>query len=228
MKNDRILIVAAHPDDEILGCGGTMARLSDDGAETYALILGEGKTSREASSLNDKMNNEKAELKREAQKANSIVGCKHVIFKDFPDNRFDSIDLIDIVKSIETLKREIKPNMIFTHYYNDLNIDHKITYNAVLTATRPMEEESVKSIYAFEILSSTEWNYPITFSPNIFFDISNNFNKKLEAMEAYASELREYPHSRSLRALSENAKTWAFKCGINGYVEPFLLIREIK
>lgn len=227
MKTNKILIIAAHPDDEVLGCGGTIARLSNEGAEIYTLILGEGKTSRGTSHLNKEFDREKIELKQDAIKANSIIGCNNVFFKDFPDNRFDSVDLIDIVKSIDSIKNEIKPNTILTHYANDLNIDHKITYNAVLTATRPMEDESVKSIYSFEVLSSTEWNYPIMYSPNVFSDITNTWDLKLKAMEAYSSELREYPHSRSLKAIEENAKTWAFKSGINGYVEAFYMVRKM-
>lgn len=226
MVSDRILIVAAHPDDEILGCGGTMARLSSQGAEIYTLILGEGKTSR--GELHADFNKEKDNLKNEARRANAAVGIHNVFFKVFPDNRFDSVELIEIVKAIESLKQELKPNIVFTHYGNDLNIDHKVTYQAVLTATRPMPDECVKTIYAFEVLSSTEWNYPITFSPNTFFNVTDTFDHKLHAMKAYSSELREYPHSRSLEALEQNGKTWAFKCGIDGYVEPFLMVRSIK
>ena len=171
----RILIVAAHPDDEVLGCFGTVARLIKEGYEAYTLILGEGKTSREANNSKDELE----VLNEESQKANAVIGIKKVYTCDFADNRFDSVDLLDIVKAVIKVKDEVQPEIIFTHYKNDLNIDHRITYNAVITATRPMEAECVKEIYSFEVLSSTEWNYPLCFSPNTFFDISETLDLML-------------------------------------------------
>jgi LmbE family N-acetylglucosaminyl deacetylase len=126
----KILIIAAHPDDEVLGCFGSVAKLIKKGYEAYTLILGEGKTSRykkrELSNKEEILN-----LRREIIKANESIGIKKVYIQDFPDNRFDSVDLLEFVKVIEEIKREIKPNIIFTHYKNDLNIDHQITYKAV-------------------------------------------------------------------------------------------------
>lgn len=215
----KILIIAAHPDDEVLGCFGTVSRLIKEGYEAYTLILGEGKTSRGESNLE--------KLKQEAVKANEHIGIKQIFFKDFPDNKFDSVPLLEIVKSIEEIKNKLKPNIVFTHFKNDLNIDHQITYKAVITATRPMENESVKEIYSFEILSSTEWNYPLSFTPDVFFDISNTLEEKIKAMSFYESELREYPHPRSLKAIEMNAKNWGYKVGKIA-VETFECIRIIK
>jgi len=157
----KILIIAAHPDDEVLGCFGTVTRLIKDGYEAYTLILGEGKTSRDEQRVVENKKNEIEILNREIQKANDTIGIKKVFVESFPDNRFDSVDLLDIIKVISKVKEEVKPDIIFTHYEHDLNIDHQITYKAVITATRPMEDECVKEIYSFEILSSTEWNYPL-------------------------------------------------------------------
>jgi len=215
----RLLIIAAHPDDEVLGCFGTVSKLIKKGYEAYTLILGEGKTSRGETNLN--------ELKKEAIQANKYIGIKDIFFKDFPDNQFDSVPLLEIVKSIEEIKNKIKPNVIFTHFENDLNIDHQITYKAVITATRPMEKESVKEIYSFEVLSSTEWEYPLTFSPNTFFDISETLEDKIKAMSFYKSELREFPHPRSLEAIELNAKNWGYKVGKKA-VEAFKIVRIIK
>jgi LmbE family N-acetylglucosaminyl deacetylase len=222
----KILIIAAHPDDEVLGCFGSVAKLIKKGYEAYTLILGEGKTSRykkrELSNKEEILN-----LRREIIKANESIGIKKVYIQDFPDNRFDSVDLLEFVKVIEEIKREIKPNIIFTHYKNDLNIDHQITYKAVITATRPMKDESVEEIYSFEILSSTEWNYPLSFNPDVYFDISDTLNLKIEAMKYYKSELKEFPHPRSLEGIELNAKYWGMRVGKQA-VEAFKTVRIIK
>ncbi|MCV3482448.1 PIG-L deacetylase family protein [Campylobacter sp. CNRCH_2014_0184h] len=222
MKNKKILIIAAHPDDEVLGCFGTIARYIQKGYEAYTLILGEGKTSR---STNNK--NEQEILEDELLKANNFLGIKKVFRKFFPDNAFDKIPLLEIVKSIEEIKNEIKPNIIFTHYEKDLNIDHQITYKATITATRSLPEESVKEIYSFEILSSTEWNYPLSFQPDVFFDISSSLDLKLQAMSFYQSELKQYPHPRSLEGIKINAQYQGMKVGLQ-YAEAFKSIKVIK
>lgn len=223
----KILIVAAHPDDEVLGCFGTVARFIKQGYEAYTLILGEGKTSRDEKRVIEKNKNEIAILNNEIKKANGIIGIKKVYVESFPDNRFDSVDLLDIIKVISKVKEKIKPDIIFTHYEHDLNIDHQITYKAVITATRPMQNESVKEIYSFEILSSTEWNYPLSFSPDTYFDIEDTIGLKIQAMKAYKSELCSYPHPRSLEGINLNAKYQGMRVGQN-YVEAFKVIRNIQ
>jgi len=221
---NRILIVAAHPDDEILGCGGTVAKLVQNGYEAYTLILGEGKTSREGAT-----EQELEQLNTELRKANEIIGIEEVFVRNFPDNAFDSVALLTIVKEIEAIISQIKPNIIFTHHIGDLNIDHQITHHAVLTATRPMTDQSVKEIYAFEVPSSTEWNFftkETAFVPNVFVDITETIDLKVKAMAEYKSELREYPHPRSLQHISELAKVNGTKVGL-GYSENFILIRKV-
>lgn len=223
----KILIVAAHPDDEVLGCFGTVARFIKEGYEAYTLILGEGKTSRDKQRVVENKKDEIELLNSEIQRANNIIGIKKVFVESFPDNRFDSVDLLDIIKVISKVKEEIKPDIIFTHYEYDLNIDHQITYKAVITATRPMENECVKEIYSFEILSSTEWSYPLSFSPDTFFDISDTLDLKIDAMKEYTSELCEYPHPRSKDGIEINAKYQGMRVG-KKYVEAFKTIRKIK
>ncbi len=224
----RILIVAAHPDDEVLGCGGTVARLSKEGHTIYTLILGEGITSRDNNIRNiKKRENEIINLKNYAEKANELLGVKKLFFHNFPDNRFDTVPFLDLVKVIEKIKNNIKPEIIFTHYEKDLNIDHQITYKAVITAARPTKEETVKEIYSFEIPSSTEWSYPLSFSPNVFYDISETIDVKLRALEEYKTELREYPHPRSLEGVKLIAKYWGMKVGLE-YAEPFKVVRILK
>lgn len=222
--NKKILIVAAHPDDEILGCGATVAKLIKQGYDAYTLILSGGKTSR--GEIDEK---EILVLKDEMNKANDIIGIKKVYQLNFPDNAFDSIALLEIVKEIEKIKNEIKPEIIFTHHIGDMNIDHQITHKAVLTATRPMEDECVKTIYSMEVPSSTEWNSfdsKTVFIPNIFFEIEETIEVKIQAMAKYSSELREYPHPRSLKHIKELAKVNGTKVGLN-YSENFMLVRGV-
>jgi LmbE family N-acetylglucosaminyl deacetylase len=186
-----ILIVAAHPDDEVLGCFGTVARLIKEGYEAYTLILGEGKTSRDEKRDIEEKLNEISLLNDEIKLANEIIGIKKVFVESFPDNRFDGVDLLDIIKVVSKVKEEVQPDIIFTHYEHDLNIDHQTTYKAVITSTRPMEDECVKEIYSFEILSSTEWNYPLSFSPDTFFDISTTITISFIPASRTASQTLE-------------------------------------
>ena len=227
MKGRQILVVAAHPDDEVLGCGGTIARLVSEGHQAYTLILGEGITSRDKKRNRVKREEELNELKKQIHKANMAMGVKKIFIHDFPDNRFDAIPLLDIVKVIENIKNKVKPDIIFTHYEKDLNIDHQITYQAVITATRPLPDETVKEIYSFEVLSSTEGGYPLSFSPNMFFDISETMDLKLKAMSEYKTELKDFPHPRSLEGIRKNAELWGMKVGLK-YAEAFKVVRMVK
>ena len=223
----KILIVAAHPDDEVLGCGGTIARLVEEGHEAYTLILGEGVTSRDKSRDKVKRKKELKSLKKQALDANRILGTKDIFIHDLPDNRFDTVPFLDIVKVIENFRDKIKPDTIFTQYERDLNIDHQITYRAVITATRPLSDESVKEVYSFETLSSTEWNFPLNFSPDVYFDISNYLDRKIEAMERYKTELKNFPHPRSVDGIRLSAKRWGMQVGLE-YAEAFKLVRMIR
>ena len=225
----RIFIVAAHPDDEVLGCGGTIAWHTLQGDEVYCLLLGEGVTSRYSQRAEAKKG-ELKQLKQEAEKAAGILGVKRVFFRDFPDNRFDTIPLLDIVKAVEEVKEELRPEVIYTHHQGDLNIDHQLTCRAVLTACRPIAGETIKEIYAFESPSATGWSSPDAqkyFMPNVFVDISETFNKKVAALKAYKSEGRAYPHPRSPEALRAIAMRWGSIVGREA-AEAFELIRAIR
>jgi LmbE family N-acetylglucosaminyl deacetylase len=217
----KLLIVAAHPDDEVLGCFGTVSKLIKKGYEAYTLILSQGKTSR------GEGDEEIAILKEEIQKANGVIGIKKIFLENFPDNSFDSVPLLTIIKKISKVIEEIKPEIIFTHYANDLNIDHRLTYQALITATRPMQGCFVKEIYSFEILSSTEWNYPLSFLPDIYFDITDTLENKIKAMNCYKSELRDFPHPRSLKGIELNAHYWGMRVGKKA-IEAFKVVRIIK
>lgn len=226
MGKKNVLVVAAHPDDEILGCGATVAKLKEEGYDIYTLILGEGVTSRDDKRDRDANIEQINHLKSEINDANNIVGVSEVFTSDFPDNRFDTVAFLDIVKEVERIKSQVQPSIIFTHFQHDLNVDHQITAKAVLTATRPMEGECVKEIYAFEVLSSTEWNFPTRFSPNYFVDTSKTLDLKVKAMDVYKSELREYPHPRSLKGIELLSQQWGMKVGVK-YAEAFEVVRVI-
>ena len=223
---ERILVVAAHPDDELLGAGGTIRRLADEGKEVHAVILAEGMTSRAETRDEadfDKLN----DLREDAKKASSIIGYNSIDFYDFPDNRMDEVDLLDIIKAVSRAVDKYKPDTIFTHHHGDLNIDHRRTCEAVLTACRPVGDYFVKRIYAFETPSSTEWNYVYNepFTPNVFFDVSRTIKAKVDAMACYRSECTEYPHPRSEDALMALAKYRGTNVGVE-VAEAFVLLRE--
>lgn len=219
------LIIAAHPDDEILGCGATIAKQTHAGEDAYLLILGEGVKSREGWTQE-----EYDSLHNCIEKANNKIGIplENITVLDFPDNRFDIISLLDLVKAISKIKNRVQPETVFTHSPYCLNIDHQRTYEAVVTATRPMENETVRRIYGFEIPSSTEWRFhPNRFTPTVFIDVKETIRTKIEALNEYKSEMREYPHPRSLYGIYENAQQWGKKVGLP-FVEAFELVRWIQ
>ena len=226
-ENKRILVVAAHPDDEILSCGGTIVKMIRQGYEAHALILGEGVTSRDDKRMVKERKSELDQLKGHVKKAGQTIGFKNVTVKDLPDNRFDSVPLLDVVKIVEETKVKIKPSIIFTHYSNDLNIDHSVAYRAVITAARPMAGEMVKEIYAFETVSSTEWMYPLSFSPDVFVDISQTIEVKLKALKEYKVEMRDASHPRSIEGVELLAKLWGKKSGL-GCAEAFKAVRILR
>lgn len=231
-KNKRIMLVVAHPDDELLGLGASMHKLIKQfGCKIKVVILGEGITSRSDARDVKKWKKELATHKQNIKNAAKAIGYHEVKTYDFPDNRFDSVALLDIVKVIEKEKNDFMPEIIFTHHGGDTNIDHRQTFDAVITATRPMSHEVVKTIIAFETPSSTEWqaaNYPNYFKPNLFLEVSKkDVDAKIKGMESYEFEKRKYPHPRSPKALE-------IQCQRNGvivgkeYAEAFMLIRSIQ
>jgi LmbE family N-acetylglucosaminyl deacetylase len=231
LRDKRILVVAAHPDDELLGLGASLHRLIHEyQCNVRVIILGEGITSR-SDTRDPEIWKKELELHRKnIYAAQKVIGYPSVGIYNFPDNRFDSVALLDIVKVIEKEKDEFKPEVIFTHHGGDTNIDHRRTFDAVITACRPMQNEAVKTIIAFETPSSTEWqaaNYPNPFLPNLFIEVSReNLDAKIKGMECYEFESRKYPHPRSPDALEVLAKRWGVAVG-KPFAEAFMLIRSI-
>lgn len=221
-----VLVVAAHPDDEVLGAGAAMATHVRRGDKVTALILGEGATSRRATRAEADAR-EVATLRACARRANEILGCRDVRLCDLPDNRFDSVDLLDIVKRVEAVVEELHPEIVYTHFHGDLNVDHAAAARAALTACRPLPGAPMRRILAFEVPSATGWGFPDhPFAPTVFLDAGAALEAKLEAMRAYESEVRDYPHPRSPQALAERARTWGSQVGLPA-AEPFMLLREV-
>ena len=224
----KILVVAAHPDDELLGVGGTVRRHVNNGDEVYALILGEGQTSRWA--LRGEADKDVVDsLHEDSRKAAEIIGFTDIFFESLPDNRFDSVAMLDVVKVVEGYVERICPNIIYTHHGGDLNVDHRITHEAVLTATRPIGDMPVREVYGFETVSSTEWNFASrenAFVPQKYVDITDTFECKINALGAYRSEMREYPHPRSTKTLEALAVVRGSTAGLM-MAEAFEVIRIV-
>lgn len=225
---ERVLVIAAHPDDEVLGCGGTIARLARAQQEVSIVILGEGVSSRYPRREQADARHLK-QLHEDCRKAARMLGAKRLSFHDQPDNRFDTVPLLELVKFVERHLETLRPRVVYTHHPGDLNIDHALTFRAVLTATRPMRGCPVTDLLTFEIPSSTDWAFQRlepTFRPNVFTDISVTIETKMRAMRYYKGERRVFPHPRSPEALRASARRWGSVVGVD-YAEPFELIRSI-
>ena len=227
----KILVVVAHPDDELLGLGGTLNHLvQDNKCQVHVVILGEGITSRSLERNTSDWVKELEEHKRNISDAKKLIGYQTLSTFDLPDNRFDSTPLLDIIKIIEGEKAKFQPDIVFTHHGGDLNIDHQRTFEAVMTACRPMEDECVKAIITFETPSGTEWRAssdPRHFVPNFFVELqSKHLQAKVDAMECYAYEKRSFPHPRSSQGLRILAGYRGISVG-KKYVEAFQIIRHI-
>lgn len=209
-----VLIVAAHPDDEVLGCGGAIARHADRGAEVDVLFLSDGVSSRGPADRNE------VDARRQsAVRATEILGANRPQFLEYPDNRLDAVPLLDVVQSVEAVMQRKPYQLIYTHSPADLNIDHQLAARAVVTASRPVPGQSVSAVLFFEVPSSSEWNFggePQAHF-NVVIDIAAQIDRKLEALEAYAVEMRSPPHPRSydnVRALARTrGATHGFEAG---------------
>lgn len=219
-----ILVVAAHPDDEVLGCGGYIANQVKSGAEVLVTFLSDGVTSRQGN-----LGLQEIEARRHAASlAAKVLGVSDVSFGDFPDNKLDSVPLLEVIKRIDAVIKRVQPSIVFTHFGGDLNIDHRIVNQAVLTACRPTVDQVVKQIMFFEVSSSTEWQVPTegeAFVPNWFEDISQTLELKVKALLMYEHELREWPHPRSVKAIEHLAHWRGASCGVDA-AEAFVLGRR--
>ena len=226
---NKVLVVAAHPDDEVLGCGGTIARHADSGDEVQVLIVAEGSTSRRQERYHVQVQFELSILANSAQAAGSILGAANVELLHLPDNRLDSLDRLDLIKRIEDHVERHQPECVYVHHAGDVNVDHRRLHEAVVTACRPTPGHVVKRLLSFEVASSTEWQPPgsaLPFQPNWFVDISDQWERKREALVAYSSEMRAWPHARSLVAIEHLARWRGAQAGVEA-AEAFCLLRQL-
>ncbi|XHX80844.1 MAG: PIG-L deacetylase family protein [Stenomitos frigidus ULC029] len=215
----KILVIAAHPDDEVLGCGGTIAKAVQAGHEVQVLHLTTVTTAR-----GDVDTRERA-----IKKAAGVLGCTTCLFS-FSDQRFDQLPLLTLTKTLEQVLTHFKPDVVYTHHISDLNQDHQAVARASLIATRPLPGSTIKEVLMYPVLSSTEQSFGLlqpTFRPNVFTDIDTTFSAKLGAMRCYESELREYPHPRSIAAIGGEARHYGSMVGIK-FAEAFELVRSVR
>lgn len=220
-KINKILVIAAHPDDEVLGCGGIIKKHSNAGGKVFVLFLTNGSTIRYGKKM-------KKVLQNNAKECAKALGVQEIYFKDLPEQELDNIPLINIVKEIERIIEKVKPGIIYTHYKGDINQDHKAVSQATLIAARP-KNQHVKEIYSYELLSSTEWSAPFQeniFMPNVFVDITKEIQEKIKAFKKYQSQIEKWPHPRSIEGIEVLARYRGMQANLL-FAEAFLLIRKI-
>jgi LmbE family N-acetylglucosaminyl deacetylase len=219
-----VLAVVAHADDEALGCAGTLRRHVLNGDVVHLLVMTDGVGARNPTTTNFQYERASA-----LEKSATILGITTVTQLALPDNALDTIPLLEIVKEIEFLICRIKPNVIYTHHIGDLNVDHEIVCRAVMTACRPIPSFSVREIYSFEVLSSTEWSLPNhnPFTPTVYIDVTHTIEHKIRSLQAYQAEMRDVPHSRSVENAINLAKFRGNSVGIS-YAEAFVLLRRLE
>jgi LmbE family N-acetylglucosaminyl deacetylase len=215
----RVLVVGAHPDDELLGLGGTLRRHVLRGDEVHVLCLCENMSVRYGSP--EQAGFDTAEYARQAAQVLGFAGMK---IAGFPDQRLDAVAMIDVIRPIEAAVRELNPRYVYTHWSGDINQDHRVVHEASLIACR-CKAKSIDLLLAYETASETEYGVPYNFSPNLFVDISGTLPSKLEALACYRSEIEPYPNPRSLQALEERARTWGQAAGMKA-AEPFQILRS--
>lgn len=224
----RILVIVAHPDDEVLGCGGTILRHVSEGDEVFLAILGEGVMARTGGGDEERVAKERDRVGEASVRVSRALGIRDMVRHDFPDNRMDRVPLLEIVKVVEGVLARFQPELIYTHFADDLNIDHCIVARAVVTATRPLPANGVREIRSFETLSSTEWAFGPRgdFKPDTFVEISSFLEKKIEIMSFYETEVNPFPHPRSAEAIRALGMQRGSQSGLKA-AEAFTLVRKI-
>jgi LmbE family N-acetylglucosaminyl deacetylase len=211
-----VAVIAAHPDDEILGVGGTIRRHVLAGDTVHVIVVCEGETMR--------YHGRSVNLRKHSEAACRRLGTDRPDHLGLPDQRLDTLSLIDVIRPLEARLKRLQPHRVYTHYYGDVNRDHQIVAEAVAVACRPLGK-IIETLLAFETPSATEWGVPYTFAPNYFVDITTTLPDKLGAMACYATEVGAYPHPRSLRHLEERARSWGAWAGTEA-AEAFVLLRQ--
>ena len=220
----KTLVVAAHPDDEVLGCGGLIAKLNKQGGHVRVIFIAEGTSCRYEKPWGKEVEEEIQQRNQCGIEAMNFLNVSDFHFYNFPCGRLDEEPIIEIAKVIEKEVQKFEPTTILTHSYNDVHNDHKTIFKAAVQATRPVGK-IVKNLLSFEILSSTEWNYTKVFKPNLFVDITSEIDVKINAMHCYSTEQPKHPHPRSDQVIRSLAKIRGSQSGVK-YAEGFEIIRS--
>lgn len=218
----KILVTCSHPDDETLGMGGTLYLNTKKGNEIFVLIFADGETSRGMKTANVE------KRKKQSKDALSILGITKSKFLNYDDQKLDSVPLIELAQEIEKIISQWKPEIVYTHFWGDVNQDHKAVFKATQIAVRPTPSQIVKELICFEIPSSTEWGVPNeTFVPNFFINIKSSIKRKIQAFEKYDKEVMKFPHPRSSEGIQIRSKYWGSTVGLE-FAEAFIKLREIR
>ncbi|MGB7399887.1 PIG-L deacetylase family protein [Castellaniella sp.] len=219
----RVLVVVAHADDEVLGCGGAILRHVECGDDVHVVYMTDGVGARGGD-----LSVEAACRVESRNRALEILGVENSYAFDFPDNKMDSVPLLDVIQPLEKILKEVRPDTVYTHHCGDLNVDHRLTNQAVITACRPLPGSSIRNILTFEVMSSTEWNCSgfMDFIPNVYIDIADYLRRKCDALEAYDLEMRPAPHSRCIDHVKHLARHRGYSVGLSA-AEAFIAVREI-
>lgn len=224
-----ILVFAPHPDDEVMGCGGTITRHIAEGDIVYVCIVTRGKPPvyNHSPEILEKLPHD---LYDEIEESHSVLGVKKTYYLQFPAVMLETVPRYELNRKISELINKIKPNVVYIPHFGDMQKDHALTSEAVMVAARPKGDCAVQAIYSYETLSETEWNIPHVaniFIPNVYIDISKFLNKKFEAMKCFRSQLCEFPNPRSIQAIMALAKFRGSTMGADA-AESFMLIREYR
>lgn len=219
----KVLVVAAHPDDEILGVGGTVRKHVLAGDEVRLLIACEGVSMRYE-------HEHQQRVVAQAREAGAMLGAVEVLFGELPDQRLDTLPRVEVCAKIEAVVQSVQPALIYTHFGGDVNHDHGVLFSAVQVATRPYSAPFVREVLAFETPSSTEWGTPAVqgaFVPQIYVDVTATLEDKIRAFCRYEREVRPAPHPRSPESLRARARTWGSVIGVEA-AEPFMVVRAVR
>lgn len=219
---NKILVICAHADDETLGLGGTLCNHVKKGDTVHVQIFADGESARLKSDTKIKIR------QNQATKAAKELGIKQIEFLDYPDQQLDIIPLKDLAKKIENKMDKFSPNIVYTHYWGDVNQDHRRMFEATLIACRPTPNSSIKQLLCYETPSSTEWGNPLKNNqPTRFVNIEKFIERKIKAVANYSGEIKPFPHPRSKKAIKNRAMFWGSSIGIK-YAEAFYVVREIE
>jgi len=219
----RVVVIGAHPDDELLGAGATLAMLVRAGAQVHAAVVCDAASGRRSPGV-------AAALERDGQRAAEIMGFASLRFLRLPGQRLDTVPAADLTELIGGVLDDIRPQVLYTHVPDDVDIDHGLVARAAWRACRPDSRDGPHRFAAFEAPSSAEWAWAAEgngLRPNLFVDVADTLDTKIAALECYETKARDYPHPSSMRALRERAAFWGSQVGC-GAAEPFRILRQVE